>query len=200
MIPRVACQTARVSRPQPSDLYAHPRQLVAEGTAHFGIHSVVDTCLALLEGRVDFDLLPVPVAFVSGVHAQALVQRGDPAAREQIYWPRVWGARGLRYAWLEYAGPGVVQGLQDPAWRVREMSAKVIREHAVPDSAHALSRLLADESVRVRVAAVQALGALGGPEHARQVAGIDVSDAALRVAVASAVRTLRLRLERPVAR
>jgi len=191
-------QTARVSRPRPSDLYAHPRQLITEATAEFGIHSVVDTCLALLEGRVDFELLPVPVAFVSGVHAEVLVQRGDPMAREQQYWPRVWGARGLRYAWLGYARPGVVLGLRDPAWRVREMSAKVVRQHRLPACAEVLCGRLDDESVRVRVAAVQALGALGGREHARLIAAMDVTDPALRVAVASALRSLRLRLDRPV--
>lgn len=188
-----------MSRPQPSDLYAHPRQLLTEATARFGIHSVVDTCLALLEGGVDFDLLPVPAAFVSGVHAEVLVQRGDLATREHYYWPRVWGARGLRYAWLDYAGPGVVQGLRDPAWRVREMSAKVIRDHRVPGCAGVLRGRLADESVRVRVAAVQALGVLGGHDHASRIAAMDVSDPALRVAVGAALRSLRLRLGDPVA-
>lgn len=183
-----------MSRPQPSDLYAHPRQLVSEAVAEFGIHSVVDTCLALLEGRVDFDLLPVPVAFVSGVHAEALTQRGGLSTRDQPYWPRVWGARGLRYVWLEYARPGIIQGLQDPAWRVREMSAKAIRQHRVRGCAEVLSERLGDESVRVRVATVQALGILGGQEHAHRISAIDVSDSALRVAVASAQRSLRLRL------
>ncbi len=197
MSPPGACQTARVSRSQPSDLYANPRQLLTEATAQFGIHSVVDTCLALLEGRVDFELLPVPPTFVSGVHAEALVQRGDLAAREQQYWPRVWGARGLRYAWLEYARPGVVQGLQDPAWRVREMSAKVIRQHRVQNCVDVLCDRLDDESVRVRVAAVQALGSLGGQEHLRRIAAIDVTDSALRVAVGSAQRSLRVRLNAP---
>ncbi len=95
-----------MSRPRPSDLYAHPRQLLTEATTQFGIHAVVDTWLALLGGSVDFELLPVPVVFVSGVHADVLVQRRDSMAREQRYWPRVWGARGLRYAWLPYARPG----------------------------------------------------------------------------------------------
>ncbi len=78
------------------------------------------------------------------------------------------------------------------------MSAEVIRQHRVPACTGALCERLDDESVRVRVAAVQALGALGGPEHARLIAAMDVTDPALRVAVGSALRNLRLRLDRPV--
>lgn len=186
-----------MSRPEPSDLYAHPRQLLAEGVAEYGIHSVVDTCLALLEGHVEFELLPVPVVFVAGIQVESLVQRGALSARDQRYWPRVWGGRGLRYVWLEYAGPGVVGSLEDPAWRVREVSAKVVRQRRVLGAVDALCERLGDESVRVQVAAVQALGALGDQEHARRIAVLDLTDPALRVAVRSALRSLRLRREPP---
>jgi hypothetical protein len=52
-------------------------------------------------------------------------------APRQEYWFRVWAARGLLYVWIPTAEPAVLAGLHDPAWRVREMCAKVARRRAL---------------------------------------------------------------------
>ncbi len=94
---------SRRGRSQPSDPSAHPRDLVHEAVTSYGLHAAVDTCCALLEGHEDYDKLPVPLSYLGGSHATAMLRRGDLVRRGQDYWPRVWGARGLRYVWLDYA-------------------------------------------------------------------------------------------------
>lgn len=42
------------------------------------------------------------------------------------YWLRVWGARGLLWAWDDLAGDAIDVALRDEAWRVREMALKVV--------------------------------------------------------------------------
>ena len=49
----------------------------------------------------------------------------DRLVGERDYWARVWAARTLLYVWDDGATADVVAGLGDPAWRVREMCAKV---------------------------------------------------------------------------
>jgi hypothetical protein len=94
---------------------------------------------------------------------------GGPAA-EQImggragglsgYWPRVWGARGLLYAWDESAVDAIVAATSDASWRVREMSLKVIARHRVGDGIDAAASRRTDEVARVRAAAERALVAI----------------------------------------
>lgn len=67
------------------------------------------------------------------------------------------GRRGLLHVYRPPAVAAVVAGLADDAWRVREMCAKVAREHEVGSAAEALHRLCADEVPRVRAAAERAL-------------------------------------------
>jgi hypothetical protein len=185
-----------VARPEPTDLYAHPRDLVAEAVRIFGVHTVADTCLALLAGESEYDLLSVPLTFLGGAGATARLSRGDLVTRGQDHWPRVWGARGLRYVWLPYAEPGVVRALPDPAWRVREMAAKVVGQRACGSAAEALEPLLVDEVVRVQVAAIRALGVVGEVEQAVLLDQVQTPDTSVLVALAAARRTLRLRLDR----
>ena len=63
---------------------------------------------------------------------------GGPT-EDQRYWLRVWAARGLLWAWDDTAIEAVRSGLRDPAWRVREMCAKVIARHAVGDLLEAVA-------------------------------------------------------------
>lgn len=106
-------------------------------------------CLDLLAGRpVDDDL----VRALAGPPAESIL--GNPVGQ---YWLRVWGARGLLYAWEERAVPAVVQAAADESWRVREMAAKVIARHRI-DSGFAVVAGLRDDPVeRVRAAASRAL-------------------------------------------
>jgi len=177
---------------------AHPRDLVSLAVAAYSMSAVVDTCCALLEGDDRYDLLPVPLSYLGGAHARAQARRGDLASRHQDHWPRVWGARGLRYAWLAYAEPPVVSGLGDPSWRVVEMAANVVALRELGSAADSLAPLVRSPVLRVRVAVVRALGVIGEYEHAELLRGIADVDPRLLVAVDAALRRLRLRLDRTV--
>jgi HEAT repeat protein len=72
----------------------------------------------------------------------------------------VWAARALLYAWDDAARPAVSSSLADPAWRVREMAAKVVRKRGIATAQTALERLASDPIERVRVAAERALDGL----------------------------------------
>jgi HEAT repeat protein len=81
-------------------------------------------------------------------------------APRQEYWFRVWAARGLLYVSIPTAEPAVLAGLHDPAWRVREICAKVARRRALGRAEPILTHLLDDRVLRVRAAAEAALAAL----------------------------------------
>lgn len=184
------------SRPQPSDLYAHPRQLVAQAVDLHGAEAVVHTCLALLHGETAYDSLPVALTFLGGSAAVGRLARGDLAERGQDHWPRMWGARALRYVWLPHAEPAVVGALGDPAWRVREMAAKVAGQRTCGSAAEPLASLLNGDHPRVQVAALRALAVVGEVEQAVLLDSMETSDSTVHVALAAARRTLRLRLGR----
>lgn len=125
--------------------------------ARRGAAAVVDGCVGLLEGReADDDL----VVALGGPAAQLVLdgRGGGPTG----YWPRVWAARGLLYAWDERAAPAVVAATGDPAWRVREMAFKVVIRWCVDDALEAAARADADPVRRVRFAAARAVVALTG--------------------------------------
>jgi HEAT repeat protein len=170
---------------------------MAEAVDDYGIHAVVDMCLTLLEGNTRYEMLPLPLSYLGGAHAISALDR-DPrlAARGQGAWPRVWAARGLRYVWLPYAEPGVVAALHDPAWRVREMAAKVVAQRELASAGDALVPLLTDGTSRVRVAAIRAIGLVGRYEHAELIADLDAGETTVRIALDGARRRLRLRLAR----
>ncbi|HZQ49329.1 MAG TPA: HEAT repeat domain-containing protein [Candidatus Dormibacteraeota bacterium] len=98
------------------------------------------------------------MTWLGGRHAASLRHR--PQSRELDYFPRVWAARALLYAWEPEAEPRVIAALADPSWRVREMAAKVARLRGIAAAQAALERLVSDPVLRVRVAAERALDAL----------------------------------------
>ncbi|MFY0407904.1 HEAT repeat domain-containing protein [Solicola sp. PLA-1-18] len=181
--------------PDPVDLAAAPRVLIAEAIEAYGRHATIDTCLATLEGMLDFDRLPVPLTFLAGDSAIYQMERGHLEERVQTHWPRTWGARGLLYVWEDYAEPVVVAALHDDHWRVREMAAKVVLHHEVGSAAEALLDLIADEEPRVQVAAIRASGSVGESEHVAALDSLVTRDTKVRVAASTAVRTLRRRLD-----
>lgn len=181
-------------RPQPSDPYAHPGVLLAEAVADYGIHTVIDTCLALIEGHDDYDLLAMPLGYLGGAAARGQLERGELARRGQDHWPRTWGARGLIYAWLPYAAPGVVRSLADPHWRVREMAAKVVLRHHVDEATGALLPLVSDGTVRVQVAAIRACAQVGDEAALVRIEALVPGERTVTVARAAAVRELRRRV------
>lgn len=113
---------------------------------------VIERSLSLLAGNNEGEDF---LLFVGGEHAQGILD-GAPV----LYWPELWGLRALLYVWEDAAAPAVLDALSNPAWRVREMAARVAAARELA-AASALARLLTDTVPRVRVAAVRALGAVG---------------------------------------
>lgn len=134
-----------------------PRQSVEAACAADGAPAVVAKCVALLQGGEADD--------------EFLLTIGGPAARAVLdgkaggtsgYWPRTWAARALLYAWEDRATPAVLAAMDDDAWRVREMAAKVVARHRVDDAVEQLQRLRDDPVARVRAAALRAQRRLTG--------------------------------------
>jgi HEAT repeat protein len=115
---------------------------------------VVQGCRALLRGKqVDAELLLA----LGGPAAQVHI---DDAERADAYWRRVWGARGLLWAWEDEATEEIGLALADDSWRVREMAVKVVARHRVGSLIHQVAMLRADEVERVRRVAERALTVL----------------------------------------
>jgi HEAT repeat protein len=139
-----------------------PRASIEAECARRGREQVVLGCRALLAGgEADAEL----VAALAGPTAPRLLEpdRGDR------YWLRVWGARGLLWAWDDSAAPDICAALRDDAWRVREMALKVIARNHVDACLEELLAVREDDVRRVRAAAASALVALtsGGTSHRR---------------------------------
>ena len=129
-----------------------PRQSIEIECARRGRDQVIDGCVALLRRRdVDDDLI-IALGGPSGLN----VIHDGPAQRNQ-YWGRVWGARGLLYAFDERATEAVIAALGDEHWRVREMAAKVIARHKLDAALAAVAELRTDPVPRVRAAGERAL-------------------------------------------
>lgn len=136
-------------------LMSTPRQNVTTECAQHGEHEVVARCVLLIDGGdVDDAFL---MAISCGAARQVL--EGREGGRTG-YWPRVWGARALLYAWDVAAEPAIVRATGDTHWRVREMAAKVIARRLVGDGLEAVVALRDDPVLRVRAAAERALVAL----------------------------------------
>jgi hypothetical protein len=127
-----------------------PRASIEAACSARGRDDVVAGCIALLSG--------------AGADAALVKSLGGPeadwylsAGPQYRYWLRVWGARGLLWAWDDAAAPATIAALDDDAWRVREMAAKVVGRHLVDDAIPALEQLRDDPVPRVRVAASRAL-------------------------------------------
>ena len=117
-----------------------------------GHDEFVRGCRSILRGdEVDPGLLVV----LGGVSATNVLAGGDGGV--EGYWPRVWAARGLLHAWGVEATDAIIDATSHPAWRVREMAAKVIARHRVADALDQVIDLMDDENHRVRAAAERAL-------------------------------------------
>jgi len=129
-----------------------PRQSVELVCARRGESTVVTGCVALLRGQdVDDGLL-----FALGGPGATIVIHDSPRQRNQ-YWRRVWGARGLLYAWMPEAADAVIAALSDEHWRVREMATKVIAKRKMGDALPEVMTLREDPVPRVRAAAGRAV-------------------------------------------
>jgi HEAT repeat protein len=129
-----------------------PRQSVESECERRGRRAVVTGCADILQGRDVDDGLVVAL----GGPAAEFVLSGREGGKGG-YWPRVWAARGLLYAWHEDATPAIVRATADESWRVREMAAKVIARHRLGAALNAVAPLREDSVPRVRAAAERAL-------------------------------------------
>jgi HEAT repeats len=128
-----------------------PRQSVESECGRSGTEGVVSRCIAVLSHR------EVDAAFVvaiGGPGAQGVLD--GRAGGTEGYWPRVWAARALLYAWQDRATPVVLGAAADESWRVREMAAKVIARHRLDAAFAVVDDLLDDPHARVRSAAARA--------------------------------------------
>lgn len=129
--------------PDPPPSGAHPRTLLASAVDQLGEREVVAWCCRLILGQEraeDPDL-----AWLGGTEDWL------------PYWRRVWGARGLLYAWHEDALEATAAALTDEHWRVREMGLKVVRAHDLTELTGEAAGLRDDDNARVRAAAERAL-------------------------------------------
>jgi hypothetical protein len=171
-----------------------PAQWVAQACADLGTGTVVDWCVGLLTGE------PVDggpsLDLIGGPGAARMVARMPD---EQDYWARVWAARALRYAWTDGTGvhAAVVAALDDPAWRVREHAAALVRVHELGEAAEAVRALLGDDVPRVRAAAARALAVVGEHDDLEAFGGVPEPDAAVRRVRDRARHELADRLDLP---
>ena len=146
--------TTHTPKNQPND--DSPAERIAKVVAELGEDEVVARATALIAGLNAGEEF---LLAVGGRHAQGILDGAPP-----LYWPEVWGARTFLYVWNDSAIPAVLAGLGNQAWRVREMSAKVVarRQLAYPAEVAALAT---DEVARVRAQAARALGDIGGADE-----------------------------------
>ena len=179
--------------PDPPAQREAPRDLLARLVAHAGEARAAELCADLLAAGSPAEH-PETVLFLGGAAGRAVLAG---TGGWKPYWARVWGARGLLYAWDDRVAPTVLAGLADPAWRVAEMCLKVCARHDLPAGDDA-ARLARHELPRVRVAALRALGAAGDVEHLPAVrTAIDDDEPQVRAAAARALDRMRARLDLP---
>lgn len=130
-----------------------PKDAILAECGRRGKREVVGGCVALLRTQPVDDAL---VRVLGGDAAATVLDAGPVSA----YWLRVWGARGLLWAWDEAAEPALLEALRDEHWRVREMAAKVVARHRVGGAFDALVPLCEDPVPRVAQAAQRALRVL----------------------------------------
>ena len=126
-----------------------PRDRIEAACAELGQPAVVQAYVDLLAGReVDAALLETLGGRYAG---QALPDEHNH------YWLRVWGARGLLWAWSDEATAALEAALADEHWRVREMAAKVVARHRIDDALPLVAALRDDPVPRVRAASARAV-------------------------------------------
>ncbi|MEX1079245.1 MAG: HEAT repeat domain-containing protein [Homoserinimonas sp.] len=128
---------------------------IASAIERYGEDGLVRRAVGLLQGRNEGEEV---LLYLGGRHARGILD-GAPA----LYWPEVWGARALLQVWDDSAASAVLDGVQNQAWRVREMCLKVCAVRELGD-VKALKRRLTDENPRVRAAAAHAVAVVGSAD------------------------------------
>ena len=133
---------------------ATPRELVDAECSRRGRAAFVEGCRRLVAGDYADASLIVALA------PQSSAKYFDGKPHDDEYWFRVWGMRGLLWAYDDSAADAVIAGAADEAWRVREMAARVAARHLVGDAMDVMAGLRDDPVPRVRAAAARAVRVL----------------------------------------
>ena len=128
-----------------------PRQSIDRECLRRGRGEVVDGCRRLIRRE------PVDPDILLALGGPAAVKFLDGQPHDDTYWLRVWGVRGLLWAWDDAATAEVRLALGDEAWRVREMAFKVVARHLLGDFTADAAAARTDDVLRVRQAAHRAL-------------------------------------------
>ncbi|MGH3645974.1 MAG: HEAT repeat domain-containing protein [Micromonosporaceae bacterium] len=132
-----------------------PRQSIEAECVRRGREGVVGGCARLILGD---EADPELVLALAGPGARRVLDSGPRA--DLRYWLRVWGTRGLLWVWEDSATGALNAALNDPAWRVREMAAKVVARHLLGDALPVVAELRDDPVPRVREAAERTIARL----------------------------------------
>lgn len=138
-------------------------QRIAEAADSRGEAEIVTRALSLMAGKNEGDSFLV---LLGGEHARAILDGAPP-----LYWPELWGTRALMYVWDDSAIPAVIRALGNPAWRVREMAARVVAARGLAATPE-LTAMIADDTPRVRIAAARALAAVGTMDDMDAIRGL----------------------------
>lgn len=179
-----------------------PQERTRDAVARFGVTPVLDACVEVLDTGLPIDGDVAFVLFESDPSATRELERTGPPRVDQSYWWPTWALRTMLHLAPGSLGSdaerAVVASLGHWHWRPREMAAKVVVAQEIGSAADALAGLLADETPRVRVAALRGLAVVGEHEHVDEVT--DLLDDAEPTVAGQAERTLsrlRQRLDLP---
>jgi hypothetical protein len=176
--------------PKPADVSRRPRDLLAALAEQVGSRQAALWCAELLEGADPHGY--EGILWYLGGQATPGVLSGQ----WELYWPRTWGARGLRYVWADECSRSIVHGLSDEHWRPAEMCLKVATVRGVGEAGPGAVSWLGHKLPRVRAAACRALGAVGDTEHVAPVQScLDDPSADVRRAAARALASMARRLD-----
>jgi len=159
LLPRPGIRLDHRRVPAKSHWATTPRQSIEAECAHQGATAVIAGCVRLIHGK-DTD-----AGLILALGGPAANRFLDGRSHNDRYWLRVWGLRGLLWAWDDSAEPAIRKAVQkavrkalvDESWRVREMAAKVISKHTIGDAMAAVAALRDDPVARVRTAAERAV-------------------------------------------
>lgn len=128
-----------------------PRQSIERECHRRGRQDVIVGCRALVRDE------PTDPQLVLALGGPGAAPYLDGHRRADSYWLRVWGVRGLLWAWDDSALPELALALHDDAWRVREMALKVVARHLLGGFLREAARAREDPVPRVRQAADRAV-------------------------------------------
>jgi len=174
----------------PVDLTLSPRVLVGQLAEAVGHDRAAQVCIELLSGT-DPRRFRGELDYLGGRPGRAVFEGTWPE-----WWARTWGARGLRYVWLERAAVVVTAGLGDEQWRPAEMCLKIAALREIGAAGDGAARLVTHALPRVRANAARTLGFVGDTEHVEAVVSVlDDPEPDVRRQARRALERLRQRLD-----